>query len=474
MKNRRPWMMATLAFASALIAVPTASAAEPVKTVTAGAGLTGGGSGPAVTLGVAGGGITNAMLANPALTILAGTGLFGGGSVALGGSTTLGIASGGVDTAKLAAGAVTPAKLSANGSSAGEVLTSDGANVSWQSLPSPNAWGLSGNAGTDPSTNYVGTSDNQSLVFRVNGMRALRVEPGKDLNLPASPNLIGGFAGNSVDAYVSGATIGGGGRVALPNTVAYNFSTIAGGVGNTAMGNYASVGGGFRNTTSGVVATVAGGADNTAGGYGATVAGGSNNYASGGATVAGGSNNTASGNSSFAAGLQAKAMHYGTFVWADASYTDFQSTVPNEFSARATGGVRFVSGIDGVGAPTAGVSLAPGSGSWSSLSDRSLKRNFAHVSGSWILERLAGLPISTWGYKAQKPSIRHLGPTAQDFSRAFGLGEDERHIDTIDSEGVSLAGIKALYQLVRTQQRQLRLQQREIRALQRALHTRRD
>ena len=35
----------------------------------------------------------------------------------------------------------------------------------------------------------------------------------------------------------------------------------------------------------------------------------------------------------------------------------------------------------------------------------------------------------------------------QDFRAAFGLGEDDKHISTIDSEGVSLAGIQALYKL---------------------------
>ena len=66
--------------------------ANPSLTVTAGSGLTGGGSvalGGTTTLGVAAGGVTNTMLANPSLTVTAGTGLSGGGAVALGGTTTL-------------------------------------------------------------------------------------------------------------------------------------------------------------------------------------------------------------------------------------------------------------------------------------------------------------------------------------------------------------------------------------------------
>jgi len=45
------------------------------------------------------------------------------------------------------------------------------------------------------------------------------------------------------------------------------------------------------------------------------------------------------------------------------------------------------------------------------------------------------IPLTEWNLKTQDPSIRHLGPMAQDFRAAFGLGEDERHINTVDSDG---------------------------------------
>src|SRR5947207_6075580 len=38
-------------------------------------------------------------------------------------------------------------------------------------------WKLGGNAGTTPGTNFVGTSDNKALEFKVNSARALRLEP---------------------------------------------------------------------------------------------------------------------------------------------------------------------------------------------------------------------------------------------------------------------------------------------------------
>ena len=55
------------------------------------------------------------------------------------------------------------------------------------------------------------------------------------------------------------------------------------------------------------------------------------------------------------------------------------------------------------------------------------------------------MPITSWSYKAEKPSVRHIGPMAQDFYKAFGLGLDNKHITTIDEGGVALAAIQGLY-----------------------------
>ena len=56
--------------------------------------------------------------------------------------------------------------------------------------------------------------------------------------------------------------------------------------------------------------------------------------------------------------------------------------------------------------------------------------------------------MGTWNYKEQNRSIRHLGPMAQDFHAAFSVGEDDRHINTVDADGVALAAIQGLYQEV--------------------------
>lgn len=84
--------------------------------------------------------------------------------------------------------------------------------------------------------------------------------------------------------------------------------------------------------------------------------------------------------------------------------------------------------------------------SFRSRSDRNIKEHFAAVDVQEILDKVASLPIATWNYKDQNPAIRHLGPMAQDFAAAFGVGEDNRFINTVDANGVALAAIQGLYQ----------------------------
>ncbi len=126
-----------------------------------------------------------------------------------------------------------------------------------------------------------------------------------------SPNLIGGFSGNSVTSSVVGATIGGGGFSGNPNRVTDDYGTVGGGLNNRAGNNagtaddspYATVGGGASNTASRPFATIGGGYNNTASEYAVAVGGGRDNTASGPfATVGGGYNNTASGHAATVGG----------------------------------------------------------------------------------------------------------------------------------------------------------------------------
>jgi len=120
-------------------------------------------------------------------------------------------------------------------------------------------------------------------------------------------------------------------------------------------------------------------------------------------------------------------------------------------STLMVGGNILVSGatLSKSGAADTGVNLPQGGGAWSSLSDRTSKEHFATVDGRALLDRLATIPMLSWNYRSQQPSIRHLGPMAQDFHEAFALREDDRHISTVDAEGVALAASQALYQLNR-------------------------
>ena len=69
------------------------------------------------------------------------------------------------------------------------------------------------------------------------------------------------------------------------------------------------------------------------------------------------------------------------------------------------------------------------------------------VDGREILQELTRVPISTWSYKTEDSSIRHIGPMAQDLAQ-LGLGEDSHYINTADANGVALAAIQGLYQIV--------------------------
>jgi len=189
--------------------------------------------------------------------------------------------------------------------------------------------------------------------------------------------------------------------------------------------------------------------------------------------VGGGASNTAQGNYSFAAGYRAKAVNGGTFVWADSldyDFNPFQSPgiggVVNTFNVRATGGVALFTGVDANHIANVGAQLLPGSGSWSVISDRNVKANLAPVDGRDVLARLSALPIHTWSYTTQDPSIRHVGPMAQDFYAAFGVGEDERYISTVDADGVALAAIQGLYQVVQERDGQIAAQQQQIATLE--------
>lgn len=102
-----------------------------------------------------------------------------------------------------------------------------------------------------------------------------------------------------------------------------------------------------------------------------------------------------------------------------------------------------------------------GGADWVCTSDKNAKENFRSVDSEEILESLSQLPISYWNMKGDRRRTPHIGPTAQDFYLAFGLGQDNQTINRADVQGVALAAIQALHR--ENQELKLRLSELEAR-----------
>ena len=92
---------------------------------------------------------------------------------------------------------------------------------------------------------------------------------------------------------------------------------------------------------------------------------------------------------------------------------------------------------------------------WSPSSDRNLKAGFQPVDVNAILSKIAVVPITSWHY-TNDVTTRHLGPMAQDFHAAFGIGADDQHICDVDAGGVALAAIQGLNRKVDSENAKLR------------------
>jgi len=106
-------------------------------------------------------------------------------------------------------------------------------------------------------------------------------------------------------------------------------------------------------------------------------------------------------------------------------------------------------------------------GTWTNASDRNLKDDFSVVDDEDILNKVAQLDITRWKYKGTEEY--HIGPMAQDFYKSFDLGNDDKHISTIDPAGIALVSIKALKQENDELNKKLNNQQLLIEQLQKTL-----
>jgi hypothetical protein len=281
-----------------------------VTRINAGAGLTGGPITLQGTLSIADGGVTSLMIAN--------------GTVA-----NVDLAPNAVNADNIVDGSVGLADINTaqvqariSGSCAvGQyvrAIAADGTVTCGSDATGTSGWALGGNAGTNPASQFLGTTDAQPLVLRTQNVRSLRIEPSTVLvsGSPITSNMIAGSSGNLVTVGVRGATIAGGGTQGTggdpeffaigPNVVTDHYSVVSGGfenragdaLGTLADAAFATVSGGRNNRAENLSSTVGGGATNSAFGSYATVGGGLSNSATEKATVAGGGGNRASGNGS--------------------------------------------------------------------------------------------------------------------------------------------------------------------------------
>ncbi len=153
----------------------------------------------------------------------------------------------------------------------------------------------------------------------------------------------------------------------------------------------------------------------------------------------------------FASGIYSIAMGAGAdtngkdgsvVIGDDTYFQTAYASADNQLTMRFSGGYRLWSSYPD---STAGVYMRHGQSGWSNYSDRNKKENFTPVDGEWLLGKIRNISVTEWNYKKCDPTIKYIGPMAQDFYAAFHLGgTDSLGINSISIDGVNLAGVKAL------------------------------
>jgi hypothetical protein len=205
-------------------------------------------------------------------------------------------------------------------------------------------------------------------------------------------------------------------------------------------------------------------------------------------SFAAGEDNVASGAASVALGYHAHTnARQGSFVFSDRSSVDTRRAgVNHSANWRVSGGFRIFTSsnlstgvtiqsgtsVSNWGQSSAVISTSTGAllttgGVWQNASDVNRKHDFEDVSGEEVLTKLRDLPLTTWSYRVEPDSVRHMGPTAQDFYAAFGLGTSDLSIGTVDADGVALVSAKALERRTTEQAEEIRRQAARIDALER-------
>lgn len=197
--------------------------------------------------------------------------------------------------------------------------------------------------------------------------------------------------------------------------------------------------------------TSASGIGSFAGGF-STSASGNYSYAYGSQSLASGHNAIALGSGAIADAINSVVIGNGSTNGKTGSFvlgygnTQVKSVSNNQMTMAFTGGYRLYT--DNMA--TVGVLLPANGNAWQVTSDVNKKENFAPVNGEDFLQKISKMNLTSWNYKGQDPkTLRHYGPMAQDFYKAFGqdaygtIGTDTT-INQADFDGVNLIAIQAL------------------------------
>ena len=116
-----------------------------------------------------------------------------------------------------------------------------------------------------------------------------------------------------------------------------------------------------------------------------------------------------------------------------------------------------------------GCQIPAGGGAWACASSRETKTDFAKLNPLEVLARVADLPMTEWRYRTEESKARHVGPMAEDFHAAFGLGDSTKTINVMDASGVALTAIQGLHQLVKDRDREIDALKRDLAAIKKKL-----
>ena len=184
-------------------------------------------------------------------------------------------------------------------------------------------------------------------------------------------------------------------------------------------------------------------------------------YTMKGIGVFGGSNGTGVGIGVKGDGNNIGVQAWGSNVGLDAFSQNGNAVVGRSGRANAA---YFYGGSGGIG-----VCSYNGGAGWNCTSDRNKKENFKAVNSQAVLEQLAKLPITRWNMKGDRQKTPHMGPVAQDFKVAFGLGDGNTTINTADAQGVALAAIKGVYEKNLVLEQQVKTLEARLKVLEKAL-----